>query len=265
MNQKTQRTTNPMKKSFVCRVIIIAAVALTCAANAANIGFVKGNGVTMSGFDAAWTNRLTSQGYTVTIFNDNTPANDPTLATMNLILVSQSVGSGTYLTGPGINLSKPILTYEYGLYDDIFGATGNSGSTGYLTNGITILSPSHPLAAGLSGNVSIYSGEGGNGTISKFTISSVSSGTQVIAASADVPTAGLFAVLPAGAIGASGQTWPAVRIALPCYNTWDPNFVTANGWKLLDNAITYALIPEPSSLALMGLGVGVFLARRQRR
>jgi hypothetical protein len=33
----------------------------------------------------------------------------------------------------------------------------------------------------------------------------------------------------------------------------------------LDNAVAYSLIPEPSSLALIGLGMACFLARRQRR
>jgi hypothetical protein len=54
-------------------------------------------------------------------------------------------------------------------------------------------------------------------------------------------------------------------MALPCYDDWDPALVTADGWKLLDGAVAYALVPEPSSFALLGLGMAVFLARRQRR
>ena len=41
--------------------------------------------------------------------------------------------------------------------------------TAALTNGITISDPSHPLAAGLSGNVSIYTGECA-GSISRFNL-----------------------------------------------------------------------------------------------
>ena len=183
-----------------------------------------------------------------------------------MFIVSQDVGSGTYITGVGINQPKPILAYEYGIYDDIFGATGNGSSSGLLTNGITISNPSSPLAAGLSGNVSIYTGEGGNGTISKYTgYTAGSTGTQLIAVSADSPDNNIFAVLPAGAAGSAGSTWPALRMTLPCYDSWDPAFVTADGWKLLDNAVAYSLIPEPSSLALIGFGMAMFLVRRQSR
>jgi hypothetical protein len=261
-----------MKKSGVYKsiamAVVISAFTLTHAASAANIGYVAGltGGALDKPFDLAWSARLTSQGYTVTPIDQTTAANSPSLAGIDLFIVSQDVGSGTYLTGVGINQPKPILTYEYGIYDDIFGATGNGNSAGLLTNGITISNPSHPLAAGLSGNVSIYTGQGGNGNISRYTgYTTGSTGTQLIAVSADSPANNIFAVLPAGAAGAGGSTWSALRMTLPCYDDWDPAFVTANGWKLLDNAVAYSLIPEPSSLALIGLGMAMFLVRRQSR
>jgi len=258
-----------MKKSSVHRVITMAAVAmaftLTSAANAANIGYVGGltDGALDKPFDLGWAARLTLQGHTVTPIDQATPASSPSLATIDLFIVSQDVGSGTFLGGVGINQPKPILTYEYGLYDDIFGATGQGASSGLLTNGLTISNPSHPLAAGLSGNVSIYTGDGGNGTISRF--ATASAGTEIIAVSADNPSQNIFAVLPAGAAGNAGNTWSALRMTVPGYDSWDPAFVTADGWKLLDNAVTFALVPEPSSLALLGLGMALFLARRQLR
>lgn len=258
-----------MKKQTLGRTAVLAmvtaALTFTYAASAANIGYVAGltGGALDKPFDLGWLARLTSQGHTVTPIDQATPASSPSLAAFDLFIVSQDVGSGTFLGGVGINQPKPILTFEYGIYDDIFGATGNGVATGLLTNGITILNSSHPLAAGLSGNVSIYTGEGGNGSISRF--STASAGTHLIAASADVPAQGIFAVLEAGAIGAGGNTWSALRMTLPCYDTWDPNFVTADGWKLLDGAVAYAVVPEPSCFALLGLGMAFFLARRQRR
>jgi hypothetical protein len=236
------------------------------AANAANIGFVKNTGNAMDPFDGGWITRLESQGHTVTIFNQADGLN-PAVATMNLFIVSQDVGSATAWSSFG-NVTQPLFTYEYGIYDDIFGASGNGASAGLLTNGITISNPSHPLAAGLSGNVSIYTGAGGNGNISRYTgygSGTPSPGAEVIAVSADFPANNIFAVLPAGAAGNGGATWPALRMALPCYDDWDPALVTADGWKLLDGAVAYALVPEPSSIALLGLGMAVLLARRQRR
>jgi hypothetical protein len=258
-----------MKKSGIYKTItmavVISAVTMTFAASAANIGFVAGltSGALDKPFDLAWSARLTSQGYTVTPIDQTTAANSPTLAGIDLFIVSSDVASGTYLSGVGINQPKPILAYEYGIYDDIFGAAGNAASTLNLVDGLTISNPSHPLAAGLSGNVTIYNG---TASMSVFTASSVSSGTQIIAVNAATPTQGIFAVLPADAVGNAGNTWSALRMALPCYDTWaDPALVTADGWKLLDNAVAYSLIPEPSSFALIGLGLAALLARRRSR
>jgi hypothetical protein len=245
---------------------VASAFTLTCATNAADIGFVKNTGNAMDPFDAGWIARLQSQGHTVTVFNQADGLN-PAVANMSLFIVSQDVGSGTAWSNFG-NVNKPLFSYEYGIYDDIFGATGQGVSAGLLTNGITISNPSHPLAAGLSGNVSIYTGAGGNGNIGRYTgYTAGSTGTEVIAVSADFPANNIFAVLPAGAAGNGGATWPALRMALPCYDDWDPALVTADGWKLLDGAVAYGLasIPEPSSIALLGLGMAFFLARRQRR
>jgi hypothetical protein len=258
-----------MKNTDINRVLAMAAVAsaftLTYAANAANIGYVAGlnGGALDKPFDLGWSARLTLQGHTVTPIDQTTPASSPSLAGIDLFIVSSDVGSGTYLGGVGINQPKPILTYEYGVYDDIFGAGGNGASTLNLINGLSISDSSHPLAAGLSGDVTIYNG---TASMSTFTASSVSSGTQLIALNTANPAQGIFAVLPAGAIGADGNTWSALRMTLPCYDTWaDVSQVTDDGWKLLDGAITYALVPEPSSFALFGLGMAFILARRQRR
>lgn len=244
---------------------VISAFTLTYAASAANIGFVAGltGGALDKPFDLAWAAHLTLQGHTVTAIDQGSAASSPSLAAIDLFIVSSDVSSGTYLGGVGINQPKPILAYEYGIYDDIFGATGNGASTLNLVAGMTISDPSHPLAAGLSGNVTIYDG---TASISTFATASVSLGTQIIAVNANSPTQGIFALLPAGAVGAGGNTWSALRMTLPCYDTWaDPSLVTTDGWKLLDGAVAYSLVPEPSSLALVGLGMACFLARRQRR
>ena len=52
---------------------------------------------------------------------------------------------------------------------------------------------------------------------------------------------------------------------MPVYDTWDPALVTADGWKLLDAAVAYAIVPEPSSVALLGLALATLLARRRAR
>jgi hypothetical protein len=159
-------------------------------------------------------------------------------------------------------MAMPYLLYEPALYTDIFGA-GNGSSSG-VSGGVTIVNSSHTLAAGLSGDVSIYTGAENT---SRFVVSEVSPGTTVIAQMVSTPAHGVFAVLEAGALGGPSDTttWPHLRMAVPCWDGWDPALVTTDGWKLLDGAVAYALVPEPSSLALLGLGMAFILARRQRR
>ena len=243
------------------RAMAAAALTFTYAASAANIGYVVGTDNNGQSFDGGWISRLTNTlGHTVTQFPENTLATDPVLATMNLLIVSSDVGSGGFLSGVGLNRPQPIISFEYGIYDEIFGAS--NGTTGGAANNITILDATSPLAAGLSGDVSVYTGGGGG---SRFTLAAVTAGTDVIASSVSNPTYGVFAVLEPGEIGGGGSTWSARRMAVPAYADWDPALVTADGWKLLDGAVAYGLVPEPSSFVLLGLGMALFLARRQRR
>jgi hypothetical protein len=236
----------------------------TYAASAASIGFVGGltNGVLDDTFDLFWKARLETQGHTVTMIDQTTLSTDAVFGGLNLLIVSQDVGAGTFRSGVGINQPMPMLLYEPALYTDFFGA-GNGSSAG-VNGGVTIVNAAHPLAAGLSGNVSLYTGAENT---SRFNVSEVSPGTTVIANMVSTPDFGIFAVLEAGALGGPTDniTWPHLRMAVPAHDTWDPNLVTADGWKLLDGAVAYSLVPEPSSLALLGLGVVFFLARRQRR
>jgi hypothetical protein len=258
-----------MKSQCVRRTIKAAAVASALAAlnsaSAADIGFVAGltGGALDKPFDLGWSARLISQGHTVTIFDQTTPAADPLLATMDLLIVSQDVGGSTFRNNVGVNQPMPMLAYEPALYTDFFGA-GNASSGG-ISGGVTIVNAAHPLAAGLSGDVSIYTG---TENTSRFAVSEVSPGTTVIAQMVATPDFGIFAVLEAGALGGANDatTYPALRMALPCHDSWDPALVTADGWKLLDGAVAYALpIPEPSTFALLGLGALLFLARRHSR
>ena len=240
---------------------LAVAFTLASAARAANIGYVVGTDNLGQSFDIGWMARLTGQGHKVTQFPENTAANSPGLATMNLFIVSNDVGSGGYLSGIGLNQPQPIITFEFGLYDEIFGGA-NGGSTAGIANNITILNPSSPLGAGLSGNVSMYTG-GGMG--SRVNLTPLSAGTQLIASSVADGTLAVFLNLPAGAQGGTGQAgttvWSAPRIGLPIYADWDPALVTDNGWKIIDRAVSVSLVPEPGTSALIGIGIAALFMR----
>lgn len=220
-------------------------VTLTIPASAGNIGFVRSSGAEppFGGvvFDTEWVTRLREK-HTVTIIAQNTPAGDPSLADYDIIIVSQDVGSGAFLGGVGIQQPKPMLLYEPAVYDEIFGVNSNN----VAVSSITILNPlipdPHPLAAGFSGEVLMYTS---NTNIPTFTASGVSQGSQVIAVNTAGTGTGTFVVLERGAIGGGvlGNA-PALRIGLPCFDTTVVNLVTNDAWKLLDNAVEYAL-PDP--------------------
>ena len=261
-----------MKKLSVCRFSTMAAVAsaftLTYATSAANIGFVVGvgNGTIDQTFDIGWAARLTSLGHTVTTIVETNAASTPLLGTMDLFIVSSDVASGSVLSGIGINQPKPYITYEYGIWDEIFGGTSPNTTAG-AANNITILNSLSPLAAGLSGNVSMYTGTGGGPRVN---LSPVAAGTQVIASSVSNSTYAVMLNLEPGQLGGLVSSvqygpWSSRRIGVPCYADWDPALVTADGWKILDGAVAYALIPEPSSVALIGLGLAALLLRRRAR
>jgi PEP-CTERM motif len=258
------------KQNFGRTAMLAMATSLltfTYAASAASIGFVGGltNGVLDDTFDLFWKARLETQGHTVTMIDQTTLSTDAVFGGLNLLIVSQDVGAGTFRSGVGINQLMPMLVYEPALYTDFFGA-GN-GSRAGVSGGVNIVNPTHPLAAGLTGdlsNVAIYTG---TENISSFDVSGISLGTTLIGQMVSTPNNGVFAVLDAGAIGGGGNSWSHLRMAVPAHDTWNPNLVTLDGWKLLDNAVTYGLttpVPEPSSIALIGLGMAFFLARRQR-
>jgi hypothetical protein len=252
-------------KNNLNKVLAVAAVAAAFpwmyAASAANIGFVVGSdGVIDKPFDTGWVTRLTSQGHTVTPFAQTTAASSPSLAAMNLFIISADVSSATVQGGVGLNQPQPYITYEYGIYDELFG--GASGALAGGANNIVILNSASPLAAGLSGTVSVYTGTGDSSRV----IGPHGAGAQVIAESAIASGNDNLLVLEAGQQGGIvGTTWPSRRIAVPVYDTWDPALVTADGWKLLDAAVAYAIVPEPSSVALLGLGLATLLARHRAR
>ena len=235
-------------------VVVTAAMLTATIVNAAEIGFVNNDGTLDRPFDEGWVNRLTDQGHNVTLWAQGTEATDPGLAAMDLFIVSSRVGSGDFIGGIGLYQPKSYITYEPFLYDEVFG-TGAGNGDGTLP--MSIVDHTHYLAQAMNGEVSIYGGESGSVPIGALP---GSAGTTVIGTSEG---AGSLMTLEVGAEGGLG-TFPSLWIAVPVDDDWDPALVTDAGWKILDAAVAYAMVPEPSSFALIGLGLAAFFARRRR-
>ena len=243
---------------------VAAAMLFATAASALDIGFVVADSEITKPFDTAWADRLVSQGYTVTPFADETPADDPGLASMNLFIVSSHVNSGDFLSGVGIDQLVSTITYEPALYDDVFGADSNPNRSPANTLPLTIEEHTHFLAQAMNGDVALTTGDGTVPTA----VGALAPGTTVIGTTLyeGSPEASLM-TLEVGALGGkegAERTFPALWIGVPVDDDWDPTTVTDAGWKILDAAVEYALVPEPSSFALIGLGLAAFFARRRR-
>jgi hypothetical protein len=147
-----------------------------------------------------------------------------------------------------------------------FGNTGRSEVPAELQapqDTIYIQNPSHPMAANLSGAVQVYN--------TPYSVNFAIPGpeAQVIATAigGDTPQYPTLLVYEAGSQLWDGTVTPGRRIIF-FLGQGDPvpDFanLTADGVKLFDAAVAYA-IPEPSTLALLGLGsLAIFLRKRKR-
>jgi hypothetical protein len=226
---------------------------------AATIGIVvDADQVISQPFDAFWADRLESQGHTVKPVGADVPSSDPSLDDVDVFIVSNDANSQQAASGFGFDDPRPYILYESGLYDD----TGISSlGERVMGNTLQIVDPAHPLAAGLSGPVTIYTGS------QQLTVTgqTLGPGTHVVATHNGRPA---IAVLEAGDVDIDGLPAPGQRIALFPHDGGDGILYTGDGLALLDAAVDYALVPEPSTLGLAAIGflfaMACFGSRKRR-
>jgi len=236
-------------------------------------------------FDAGWKTHLESQGHNVTWMEPKGASNAADILAAaevaDVILISEMIDSldVSYSAGNFIlkDSTKPIINWEVYSWDDAqmvkfpatrgpdFGNTartdctypvGDPGPppTGMYTvqRDIWIKSPSHPMAAGLSGQVNVYT------DVYPYSMSYGVVGPQATVI-ATLDEAGNYPVLFTydagtqlfdGSVAAGkrigifvGQSGAGVPIGGP---SWD--YLSPEGISLLDAAIAYALaLPEPAT------------------
>ena len=192
---------------------------------------VVGNPASLSSGDAAVVARFESLGAVVTLVDDN----DATAgsATGADVVVVSSTANSNVLGSTFKSVSTPVWVSKPWLLDDM-GMTGTSAGTDYGTvsaSQVTITDPAHPLAAGLSGTVTVtpasrlmqFGVPGGDGA----TVSTV----------AGTPTTFLYET---GQQLADGTTAAGCRVAFSIFQTAPATFTT-DGWALFDAAATYTL------------------------
>jgi N-acetylneuraminic acid mutarotase len=189
--------------------------------------FVVGSTVLNSG-DAKIKTRLENMGFTVQVIQD-TAATQTTTTGKNLVVISSTVGSGN-IGNRLTNVTVPILNWEPFLQDDLQMVGTSLGSVSGQTQ-LTIVAPSHPLAAGLSGNVTTTSSS------SDFTWGQPSSGATVVAHGLNQAARPMIYAYDQGATMV-GMTAPARRVGFFLTNS-TADVLTTQGWQLFDAAVNW--------------------------
>ena len=208
-------------------------------------------------------------GHQVTMMPDNTPEEEMQAAAdaADLVIVPESVLSN-FVGGKLTKTTTPVINMEAFLQDDFQfvdpeGVTVDPGSpeggaggtvenpTGEVKVGhfgaidgetdIVIVDTAHPLAAGLSGRISVYSRPA---EINWASNEVLAAGVHSIAALPDFPEAqSIYFILPGDALF-DGSPSPNLRVSLFTENNNDIGTyhrMTEDGHRLFDAAINWAL------------------------
>jgi N-acetylneuraminic acid mutarotase len=186
------------------------------------------SGTSATGADATVLSRLQSLGFTVTVKSQSAAVTAD--ATGKSIVVISSSVSATAVGNKFTNVTVPVLTWEYALYDDLGMTTAQNVVSGQSQ--IAILAAAHPLAAGLSGNVTVHS------AAYAMPIGVVNGNAIKVASLVGNANQSPYFAYDTGAT-MPGLTAPARRIGF-FFNSTASGTVASNSWLLFDAAVTWA-------------------------
>ncbi|MBW2428015.1 MAG: putative Ig domain-containing protein, partial [Deltaproteobacteria bacterium] len=186
--------------------------------------------------DRAIKNHLEAQGYIVGVTTNESALPSDALG-KDLIIVS-STGSSSAISSTFRDVAVGVIVYEGYIYDDM-GFTGPTGGVDYGFDNfqvqVEILEDTHPLAAGLSGIVTVVdNGEG------FFTWGSPNSNAAQIARVVSDPSKISIFAYEQGAIMDDGFAAPHRRVGM-FLGDYTASHFTAEGWQLFDAAVGWAL------------------------
>lgn len=190
---------------------------------------VGGNPATLGSGDTVIRSRLQTLGYSVTVVGDS--ASSAADAVGKRVVVVSSTSIAANVTTKFRTSSVPVVTWEHALFDD-FGMTAATGTQVTSQTSLEIVSPGHPLAAGLTGTVAASS------TAGLFAQGSPNTNATVVARLPGSTTASIFAYETGAAM--PGLAAPARRIGLFMSDLTAASF-TASGTALFDAAIAWAV------------------------
>lgn len=166
-----------------------------------------GAGALGAGTDGPLVDRAQSLGYQITFVIDSDA--QASHADGQCAVVISGTADGVDVVGKFRDVTVPVLTWEYAIYDEMGFAMAGNNAVAEATNAIEIVDAAHPLAAGYpAGMLTIFTGTGRIGY-------AVATGAHIVAAFAGQPdTATLFEYQPGEAL-ADGGIAAGLRIGLP--------------------------------------------------
>ncbi len=184
--------------------------------------------------DGAVKNRLEGLGYVVEVLSQGA-AQSSDAAGKAIVVVSSTVQS-SQVGSKFRDVAVPFVTWEAWLYDDMkMTGTGKNVNYGRITDQdyLDVTGPGHPLAAGLSGLVSIVPGT----TVLRWGVPGAAA--EVAAVAEGDPGKALIFGYRAG-MPMVGLTAPARRVGLPFADD-SAAILNADGWALFDAAVAWAV------------------------
>ena len=198
---------------------------------------------------------LESLGHTITYFDDSEDeaATEAAAAAADLVWISESVGSGN-VANEITEIETPMVVGEPYCWDEM-GMTRAGGSTSDVAStDITIVSPGHPMAAGLSGTVTVLTDITGSAGTAQFANGDAGDEATVIATAtlADGQTYDIIMVYEKGAKLAvppgdgSGQIAADIRIGM-FFHYYAHDVLNENAFALIEAAVRYIFGVKPQA------------------
>ena len=235
-------------------LLLIVALAAT-GVRAGDILFISAMDEATDSGDAALRIFLEGLGHTVTLLDDDESeeVTEEAAAAAEVVFISESVSSGAIRTEI-TEIETPMVITEAWGWDEMGLTLGGGGGSEVATADIDILTPGHPLAAGLSGTVSVLDALVSDRGTARFGLGQAGDDATVIARAtlADEQTYDVIfvyekgATLPVAPADGSPAVAADMRICLgfdeQSYLVWNEN-----AYALLAAAINYALGVRPDA------------------
>ncbi len=240
-----------LEKKFV-RALLCLVVALSFSATGAmgdNILFIVNADRASYPNDALIGDFLESLGHTVTYFDDteDEAATEAAAAAADLVWISESIGSSN-VANEITEVEVPIVVGEPYCWDEMGMTSGGGSTSDVATTDITIVSPGHFLAAGLSGTVTVLTDITGSAGTAQFANGDAGGDATVIATAtlADGQTYDVILVYEKGAALAvpaadgSGPFAADIRIGM-FFHYYAHDVLNENAYALIEATVKYVL------------------------